>query len=65
MKVQRFDERAPQPDARAIKGYCPEGAIRFSPGFQPWEALSKRICPEASGLFAGEIRFPGLKPYKR
>src|ERR1700683_4049598 len=65
-------------------GPCPEGAIRLSPGFQPWEALSKRICPEGardhgttdgwhytcdlgsgapSGLFAGEIRFPGLKPW--
>src|ERR1700728_4546055 len=63
---------------------CPEGAIGLSPGFQPWEALSKRICPEGardhgatdgwhyacdlgsgapSGLFAGEIRFPGLKPW--
>src|ERR1700728_3948622 len=63
---------------------CPEGAIGLSPGFQPWEALSKRICPEGardhgatdgwhyacdlgsgapSGLFAAEIRFPGLKPW--
>ena len=24
----------------------PEGAIGISSGFQPWEALSKRICPE-------------------
>jgi hypothetical protein len=27
---------------------CPEGAIGLSPGFQPWEALSKRICPEGA-----------------
>src|SRR5580698_10456000 len=27
---------------------CPEGAIGLSPGFQPWKALSKRICPEGA-----------------
>jgi hypothetical protein len=74
---------------------CSGRAQGFNPGFQPWKALSKRICPEAfdvlslahagrardhgttdgshfrvrsgapSGLFAGEIRFPGLKPWAR
>jgi hypothetical protein len=27
---------------------CPEGAIGLSPGFQPWEGLSKGICPEGA-----------------
>src|SRR6202034_1278254 len=53
----------------------------LSPGFQPWEALSKRIALKGrevmvrltvalrlqsgapSGLFAGEIRLPGVKPW--